>query len=68
MSDLSQSEAWKLLEEALKRQLDNASIALQNLDNEREIDLVLKAKINIIKELLKLPQVITLAANTKRNQ
>lgn len=68
MSDLSQSEAWKLLEDALKRQLDNASIALQNLDNEREIDLVLKAKINIIKELLKLPRVITLAANTKRNQ
>lgn len=67
MIDVTNSEAWRLIKEQLEEQLENASHGLQVMENTREKDLLYKAKIAVVKELIKLPQVITLAANTKRN-
>lgn len=66
MQDVSQSNAWFLIKDHLDKLHSNALEGLTKLSNDRETDLTYKARIAVIKELLKLPQTLIDAANTKR--
>ena len=68
MHNIEQSDAWHLIKSHLESSLDNNLTKLTNLEATREDDLKCKARIAVIKELLALPQILKLAANTKRNQ
>lgn len=67
MSDVTNSEAWRLIKNQLEKSLINADQSLQKMANSREEDLLLKARIAVLKELISLPQVISLAANKERD-
>lgn len=67
MQDVTNSEAWRLIKKQLENSLENAISGLQKQSNTREEDLLWKAKIAVVKELIKLPQTIVLAANKERN-
>lgn len=67
MQDVTNSDAWRLIKAQLDKSLTNAAHGLQDMTNTREEDLLLKAKIAVLKELIKLPQVISLAANKERD-
>jgi hypothetical protein len=56
-----------MLEVKLQHSLDNASVLLQKVDNTREEDIKLKARIQFIKELMIWPQIEETAAKTQRN-
>jgi len=67
MHDLNNDSTWSLIKIRLEDKLRNATEGLANIDNTREDDLVYKAKIAVVKELLNLPRELEVrAANTKR--
>lgn len=66
MQDISNSNAWLIIKEHLDKLQSNALEGLTSLSNDREQDIKYKARIAVIKELIKLPQTLIDAANTKR--
>ena len=68
MHNIEQSDAWYLIKNKLESSLEHHLTKLTQLGATRDEDLVCKARIAVIKELLSLPQTLKLAANTERNQ
>lgn len=62
---VAHSDAWRLIEAKLNKDLEKFTQGLTQMDNTREMDMILKGRIAGIKEILKLPQTLEVAAKTR---